>query len=572
MLGCVTNPRQKSELVHRADAMEFSGLFEVPGVDLEVQAKNQRTQSWVRFATARTRNDNPLIGPSGSPYFRYSLTTALPQSPDYWIAQPGRGRIEAQVRVTFGERVLALFDSDAESCVRRADSRGLAEREAVASCAVHEPEFARVFVAACGGEGEPCCPRAGAAEGCNDAYVCSASVCRQPAYPPPIVPGYQVDLSLPHGYTLRDAWLVMDDRAQGPDSERRLLEDYRPESGVERELPYPGVARLRFDVGLWKPGLNRFYVKGLAASGGERRLVQSPQFSLSYSLPRQLGMLAAGHFQLPAQHFPRLMRDCREPHCKDADGDGLNDLWENVTIEQLRPRLMLDANDQLFERHADAVVVLTSLVPIERRGESYVLLASVVTFSRDYGHLGGFDHPGDTEAFGMLFKVDESDGLSWVASAAKGHHCLTCSPRFGWLDQEFAVDGTPQLYVEQDKHGLWQNGRSCREHAAFSCKGDRVLRPSAINIGDYSADGSRGLIDGLSGLSPNGPFGQLAGVFPGDAVWGLASRVPGRFCGGRSGCSASNSANQPGRVIANLLELFAQRVQGLEARATTRVQ
>src|ERR1700712_4000818 len=68
--ACVASPRSKSELVQRTDSVAFSGLFEVPGVELEIQAKNQRTQSWVRFASARTHSENPVMGPSGSPYFR----------------------------------------------------------------------------------------------------------------------------------------------------------------------------------------------------------------------------------------------------------------------------------------------------------------------------------------------------------------------------------------------------------------------------------------------------------------------------------------------------------------------
>ena len=97
------------------------------------------------------------------------------------------------------------------------------------------------------------------------------------------------------------------------------------------------------------------------------------------------------------------MRDCQGAHCKDADGDGQNDLWENIAAEQLRPRLLLDSDDGLFSRNSDSVRVLTSVLPIERGGESYVLFADVVAFSRDYGHLGLFKHPGDTEAFGCCF-------------------------------------------------------------------------------------------------------------------------------------------------------------------------
>jgi hypothetical protein len=572
VIGCVASPRAKTELVHRTDAVEFSGLFEVPGAELEIQAKNQRTQTWVRFATAISRAESPVLGATGSPYFRYSASAVLPQAPDYWLPHPAQRRIEAQVRVVHGERALTTFEADAESCARRAYARGVSERNAAEECASAQGAYARVFVAACGGLGEPCCPSA-AADSCGAEFACEDSVCVKPAYAVPMLADYQVDLPLPAGFVLRDAWLVLDDRAYGPRSQRRLLADYRPENGVTREMPHPNVARLRFDLGFWKPGRNRFSVRGSATRGDELRTVESPMQQLDYGIPRWLGLAAGGRFQLPPEHFPRLMRDCRGPHCKDADADGQNDLWENVAAEQLRPRLLLDEDDGLFSRNSDAVRVLTSVLPIERGGESYVLFADVVAFSRDYGHLGLFKHPGDTEAFGMLFHVEDGDALTWVASAAKGHNCLTCSPRYDFRPQEFAVDGTPMLYVERNKHGLWTNGKDCRAHAAFSCGGQKYLRPEALNIGDPSVDGSRGLVDGLDGLSPNGPFAELAGVFPGDAVWSASrGRVPGRFCGGRGGCSVGRSANQPGNVISKLLALFEKKVLDVQTPARVRVQ
>jgi hypothetical protein len=566
LAACVASPRSRSELHQRAEAVAFSGLFEVPGVDLELQAKNQRTNSWVRFATARTRSEDPVTGPSGSPYFRYALSAVLPQAPDYWIAHKGKGLVEAQVRVAYGERVLATFAPDAESCGQRAHGAGLFESAAIERCAERATPYSRIFVAACGGLGEPCCPQGHAADSCRQSFTCSDAVCREPRYPLPLLADYQVDLPLPGGALLRDAWLVQDDRANAPDSERRLVADFRAASGVTRELPHANVARLRFEFGFWKPGMNRFRVRGFAVDGERRRLVETPMLQLEYVPPRALGLGAPGRFQLPREHFPRLMRDCRGPHCKDADGDGQNDLWENMAVEQLRPRLMLDAADGLFRARSDTLRVLTSVVPVERKGESYVLFASVIAFSRDYGFLGVFDHPGDTESFGILYKVDPDDGLSWVASAAKGHPCLGCKPIYAWSEQEFALDGVPVVYVERNKHGLWPNARSCRGHAAFRCRGDRQLRPTAINIGDYSVDGSRALIDGLDGLAPNGPFGDLAGVFPGDAVWTPGrSRISGRFCGGKLGCTMSQSATQPGSLIMRMVAMFETKLAAEEA-------
>lgn len=563
--ACVSTPRATSELQQRSEPIEFSGLFEVPGVELEIQAKNHKTQAWVTFAKAITRAQDPVIGSSGSPYFRYSTHAAVPQLPDYWLAHRESRRIEAQVRVAYRERVLAVFDADAESCGRRAQARKLSDADALHECASAQAGVARVFVASCGGLGEACCPSATGADTCDRDYSCAGSgLCEKPRYPLPFVEDFQVDLPLAPGHTLRDAWLVMEDRAHGPKSLRALLERYVPSEGVSRSQPHPSVVRLRFDVGFWTPGENRFFVRGVSVSDKDnrRRQVESQPVALSYQVPRALGLDVSGRLQLPPEHFPRLFRDCRGPTCKDADGDGLNDLWENVAVQQLRPRLMLDELDGLFSSgKADSVRVLASVLPIERGAENYVLFAHVLAYSRDYGHLGIARHPGDTEGFGMLFRVEDDGAIRWVSSVAKGHPCLTCGARYSFRDQEFAPDGIPTLYVERDKHGVWQSGKSCREHAAFYCGGQRMLRPLAINVGDPSADGSRALVDALDGLSPNGPFAQLAGVFPGEAVWTrLRARVPGHFCGGHVRCSERHSANQPGNVIADLLVLFERKL------------
>jgi hypothetical protein len=554
----MSSPRASSEIAQKTDPVTFSGVYEVPDVDLELQAKNQKTGAWVRFGTARTRQADPLMSASGSPYFRYATNAVLPQSPAYWVPHPESGRIETQVRIVHGDRILRVFAADAETCARQKHDLGMSERDVFDACSAKEPELARVFVAACGGIGEPCCPisKSGALA-CGAAYTCKAGLCVEPAYPVPMLRDYQVDLSIPAGHRLRDAWLVFDDRASGADSERPLLLDHRAQAGVRVSQPHAGIARVTFDLGFYKTGVNRFKVRAIAGKGEARRAIDGGWFKLEYDVPRALGFSDPGRFELPAEHFPRQMSECRGSFCKDADHDGLNDLWENVAVQQLRPRLLLDQSDGLFASRTDIVRVLTSVTPMIRGGHEYVLFASVVAFSRDYGHLGFFDHPGDAEAFGMLYRIESSGSLSWVASAAKGHPCLTCRSRYALFPQDCAEDGTPLVYVERQKHGLWQNGQQCRARAAFSCKGDRSLRPPAFNVGDPSADGSRSLIDEFDAIAAGGAFGELAGVFPGDAVWSAKlARVQGKFCGGGRDCRQGRSATQPGTIIGKMVELF----------------
>jgi hypothetical protein len=384
---------------------------------------------------------------------------------------------------------------------------------------------------------------------------------RQTDYAPPMANDFAFDLVIPLGYTLRDAWLVLDDTAGTQDSRRTIVDDFHAEPGVAWTTPSVGLERLAFTLGFFKLGINRFQIQGNAVNGTSVRKIETATQELAYAVPSRLGLLGPGTFRLPPAHFPRRIADCLGELCKDRDGDGLNDLWENVAAAQLSPRLMMDSGDGLFAGLEDSVRVLTSVTPVTRGNKSYVLFASAVAFSRDYGYLGAWDHAGDTEAFGMLFRVDADDTLHWVASTAKGHPCLVCSPRYHWRTQDFGDDGAPLVFVERNKHGLWSNERACQQEAAFGCRSDLALRPAAVNIGDYAPKGSSALVDALDNLAPDGPFGELAGTFPGDALWTPSkAKVRGRFCGGQRNCSARNSANQPGAVIAMLVKLF-DRIQ-----------
>jgi hypothetical protein len=326
------------------------------------------------------------------------------------------------------------------------------------------------------------------------------------------------------------------------------------------ERPQRDALRLRFDVPLLRPGRNRFRVVALVETA--RGVVEqtTPWQRVEYAPGERLGHLGNGRFRLPARHFPMWMRDCRGAACLDRDGDGLSDAWENVALEQLRPRLLLDADDRVFET-GDPVRVLSSIVPLQRRGRDHVLFAHVVTFARDFGPPGlqrlvARGHAGDTEAFGMVFAVQPDGALQWVASVAKGHACATCTSTWHWHGQDFDTDGVPLLTVEQDKHGLWQRRSACQHQAGFDCEADRVLRPIAINVGDAGVDGAVALVDALDDVHPEGPHAALAGTFPGEALWSPGrARVPGRFCGGHGkGCTQKRSARLPGDVLASVVQ------------------
>ncbi|MBN1655230.1 MAG: hypothetical protein JXA30_15785 [Deltaproteobacteria bacterium] len=545
-------------------SVQFSGLLDRPSTAVELQVYDYRLQKWTRFEQAVTDSTEPLSFGNNRTWFWFSTRIKLPQSVDYWVAGGKDAIMKARVRAVSQGRLLSSFTRDAESCIRKAQLQGYNEDRTLKACESPISPAVELFVTSCGDAGNACCDYYGASkrDRCEQALVCQGGTCRQPPYPVPIVPSFQVDIPATNGSAIRDAWIELEDKAVGRNTGFKLLSDFKPVRGVSSSRPHPSIARLVFDLPLWRPGINRFRIRGFLVGKATRHRFATGFHQITYELPPGFGLIGPGHFRLPERHFPMGIGNCQTLFCKDADGDGLNDLWENVALQQLRPRLMMDSNDELFnpKYRRDAVRLLSSVYPLKKSGERYILFAHAIAFSRDYGppSLYGFDHPGDTEAWGIAYRVDRDQGLHWEASIAKGHDCLTCKPSWRWHSQDFSRDGVPLVFVEEDKHGLWQSGRLCGKESAFSCRGDRSLRPVAINVGDYRKTGVRALVDSLDNLAIEGAYGELAGVFPGEAVWSAAlARIFGRFCGGvHQGCSRQKSANLPGNVIATLAKKF----------------
>jgi hypothetical protein len=43
LAACMSSPRASSEIAQKTDPVTFSGVYEVPDVDLEIQAKNLKS-------------------------------------------------------------------------------------------------------------------------------------------------------------------------------------------------------------------------------------------------------------------------------------------------------------------------------------------------------------------------------------------------------------------------------------------------------------------------------------------------------------------------------------------------
>ena len=566
--GCLGSPRSHAQLEHADQSVRFEGMVERDDLPVVIESFDYKAQRWLPLT--RIEEFVRTVDPLGV-HFRFAADVALPKERTQWAPGPTPQSLKTQLRALQGAHALASFDADADTCLRRAQLESDPThaqdslQRALRRCQANDSPAVELLVRSCGRLGESCCNHYGAAaiDWCAPDLVCSDQRCAPPNYPVPLVAGHTQDLAVPKGARLREAWLEIDDRSSGADTRIALVAKHLPAPGVSLERPQDDVLRLRFDLPLWQPGQNRYRVVALVDGEFGVRELATPFGNLRYDPTPELGHTGQGRFLLPPRHFPMAMRDCRGLGCKDADGDGLNDLWENVALHQLRPRLMMDRDDRLF-RTKDVVRVISSVVPLRRGQQDYVLFAHVVTFSRDYGppvlhSFLGLDHAGDTEATGIAFALEPSGELRWAATVAKGHTCLTCKPSWHWYAQDWDRDGAPRIYVEEDKHGLWQNGAECRAHAAFSCGAEHALRPEIVNAGDFSADGAAALVDALDRVAINGPHAALAQVFPGEVLWSANSApVTGRFCGGHSkGCTRSRSASMPGDVIGSLMQHFA---------------
>lgn len=590
LAGCLAAPRGGQELSHADEPLVLEGVVERADQAVTVEGFDHAARRWTPIGTVEPSELVRTTSPLGVGQ-RFRTELVLPQLASYFV--PGRTpqSLQARVRARQGTRFLASFDAAGERCLRaladsqasalRADSVALV-RAGLSRCAARGSPAVEVTVPHCGEDGQSCCARFGGSEDalCRADLSCEAVTssalaqvdaigatpagaarrCVRPAYSVPWLHDRVEDLAVSASARVREAWLELDDTSVGAPSRVVLVSKREPAPFVSLERPQRDALRLRFDVPLVRPGRNRFRVFALIET--ERGVVDqsTPWQSVEYTPEPRLGHLGPGRFQLPARHFPMWMRDCRGAACIDRDGDGLSDAWENVALQQLRPRLLLDADDRVFDG-GDPVRLLSSIVPLRRDGRDHVLFAHVVTFVRDFGPPGlprlvAHGHAGDTEAFGMAFEVQPDGALKWVASVAKGHTCLTCKSSWHWHGQDFDTDGVPLLTVEEDKHGLWQRRSACQAEAGFDCEADRALRPVAINAGDAHVGGAAALVDVFDDVDPKGPHAELAGAYPGEALWSSGrARLPGRFCGGKKkGCTKLRSARLPGDVLGSVVK------------------
>jgi hypothetical protein len=261
--------------------------------------------------------------------------------------------------------------------------------------------------------------------------------------PPAAINDFSIEIVHPDHLTLSEVNLILDDTsmvaagvasADGVgDTSVSLMTAGRPRDDLiaglrleERSLG-AGYFRktLRFALPLWQPGTNDVMV--VASAGHPRRSVSAFK-RMRLLVPESFGATRASDtavFQLPG--IPMWATGCPFAFCKDADQDGLLDLWENVAVESLRPSLYYRQDEDLLRHPEHHVQVFTRVAPFTLREwtcltsercerpaatwcrrpshATHIVFLNAIAFAKDYGYPNRFD---------LSVPVEIADVLGWI--------------------------------------------------------------------------------------------------------------------------------------------------------------
>ncbi|MEM8637813.1 MAG: hypothetical protein AAGG51_03205 [Cyanobacteria bacterium P01_G01_bin.54] len=276
--------------------------------------------------------------------------------------------------------------------------------------------------------------------------------------------------------------------------------------------------------------------------------------------------------QFKLDEYPIFTSDSRY----DKDKDGLDDRWENIAVQSLRPTLLFHKNEDMFsDLHSASdhkVALFTRVTPVEmltENGESltYISFLNTALFTKDYGtpkaHVGG--HNGDVASLHSAWKVSDDNStielervwtnghVGWKRSHEQSVTGVNGSASSNdWLGEtekyplEFSSDGSLNIYIEEDKHSSWTSSSDHRDSGgSYPIASDIAIRPSAYNVGEPWFHPSPYFTNGIGGL------------FKGERIW---NDPDGRFCGGLSCDNAKRGetvGSIAGAVIGSLVSFVA---------------
>ncbi|MBE9039709.1 hypothetical protein IQ235_02725 [Oscillatoriales cyanobacterium LEGE 11467] len=223
---------------------------------------------------------------------------------------------------------------------------------------------------------------------------------------------------------------------------------------------------------------------------------------------------------------------------RDRDKDGLNDIWENIAVRSLRPTLVFDEDESLFDNPQDKVALFTRVTPVEveENGErsTYITFLNVAAFTKDYGApdyllnlVGG--HNGDISQFASAWEIAEDDldltnqdvTITLDRVWTRGHIGVKREhDTFEVTTErvETTEEGALKIYIEEDKHSSWSSTQlHSQQDGIYDLDSGPEIRPINYNVGEPIFHPSRYFKNDLDSL------------FPGERVW---ADPDGLFCGG----------------------------------------
>jgi hypothetical protein len=245
--------------------------------------------------------------------------------------------------------------------------------------------------------------------------------------------------------------------------------------------------------------------------------------------------------------------------CKDVDGDGLNDEWEDAVLAKLTPLVTFDEDEPMMKGdNRDAFAAIGRVFPSGDR----VVVSVLILYAKDYGApnpvcFGASSHSGDAERAALELEITGGGNAVSRAAYTTGHEGTpedqTTIVRDGEQKRLEDVNGRWRVYSSQGKHATYMSKEHCesarlstllhRFCASEDCAPDKMSdeaktrftrAPKVLNVGELDAP-----------RAENEDLGRLG--FEGVRAWSDE-----RFCGGITGLSDGERAKCPDALKAKL--------------------
>ena len=190
-------------------------------------------------------------------------------------------------------------------------------------------------------------------------------------------------------------------------------------------------------------------VESATDSPQDSRDSAEPPWALEWSLTVE-------SFLVLETNLPVWAEDCTVETCQDLDLDGLNDHWEDLALELLRPELVLDEAEPGLE---DPELVLAQLGRVAPVSEDRLRVFILLGWSEDYGRCGVSAHAGDSERVALDLLLDGERAV--VVGAYTAAHEGTA------LDHGTLVQGAELLSLATTEEPRWRVWPSEGKHATY---------------------------------------------------------------------------------------------------------